>query len=89
MLPALATGTLSFVIVHCAALLIVALGYLLSTTVFEKRTLARKEYRREVSAFHSDNKVRIASLYYHGMYGREPDGGQQLIEAGFLLPGDK
>ena len=88
-LPAMATGTFSFVIVHCVAMLIVALGYLLNTTVFEKRTLTRKDYCREVSAFHSDKKVRIASLHYHGMYGREPDGDQQLIEAGFLFPGDK
>jgi hypothetical protein len=84
-----AAGGIAFVIALCAALLMLGLGYVFNAKVLEKKALARQQAKSELHAYQSDNKLRIASLYYHAMFGRIPTDSRQLEEAGLIGPGDK
>jgi hypothetical protein len=86
--PILSAETFTVVIVHCVALLLFGAGFAFHSRVLEKQTLARHQAIRELYSFNSDNKLRIAALYFQALYGLAPTNTQELYKAALIGPGD-
>ena len=82
-------GAMSFFAVHCFALLVVGLGFLLHSKILKNQTIAQYNSSHELFEYHSDIERRVRALYYHAMSGHVGFQGKQPDTLGVTGPAQK
>jgi hypothetical protein len=78
----------SFIAAHGIVALMCGFGYLLNHLIFSNLNLERQKSRDGLIASAAENKIRIAALHYHGLFGSVPPNILQLKDSGLILSKD-
>jgi hypothetical protein len=85
--PAVVTG-IALIAVHLLAVILIGAGLATRFTVFKQHNFGRSLYIHETTENLSQQKIRVAALYYHAYNGQPPANVAALTSSGLLHPRD-